>query len=1147
MSIFKGAISPLRSELTTAGYTEATDTIPSSGDSILLLENFANSNIVVQVHGAGISLAAGLVNQNPAVTQVDATTFISYNKTYVKPSGLRWLEELDVSARAELLAVTGVTNTIDPSLYTLNFVDDGSVVGVQFQDVFQDGSIMIPFQDLDYQLDQLPNTLAEQDPVLKIGTRTFTRAQVLANRFLIPGTTDRYFLPIFICCTCLGSMPNLTASVIEPTTNLSGKLALGAADLSSTAKVGWAGINTVGSQYKPSDSVSYTIGVSMKTFTLSQLDLVPITASLFDAISATYTEINLINPDEYVETIDGLSSTSRSVNISYAASRDVTSSHFLQVFSVTNEIYGMLSLLANQDDQNVLKYVSDVSASEMLSHTVEVDGQYYYGHPYAIADGASTDNVTFDADSDKYDTWSPISWTSIITQVFESYNTAAILRNPTTTDVMNYIYPSNGTENTGRDYPYRTPMQTSIPVLPSDMTLLSEPLTLLDNPTESALLAYTIDIPMETTPTYDLELNPNHALTLELDGSVGNAITALALTNPTQVVLRITESYPTDTGDDWSPSIYEFTAEDYQVYGNTFPIALWNYYRSPDKVLRDTVIMHKSIEVSLDNFENVLATYEVDINPTYADILPVQTVVYNDTPTNTPYTGNVIIPSWLSGVNGIVNFTIVEPNVGNFDDIEKAFYGYSTSYHDSMPVVDGNVTIGADVALAENSSMSVTMNATSAGTIYVNPGINSECLIQYTVISATPLDGVEFPTVATDDAGNVIELNVLSVNSVLPEANYYAKSFYLKTKAIPKQLPEISCANATNTFSMRTAVEGVAMEVKIDDNDWTSADSSIYGDWNIAKIYQPMDAGATFQLTNNGTEPHRIRLRATEGEMLLYVDPSTNINDVEQANQSYVLYDSNGVIIDPRFETDHTGSSIDNPESNDDYVIRFSAVDFCLSKTSPVIQCDGATNDVTLDLSITYAGESGGAIWIDDADSRSQLFDVQGYYIQSTDPNGMASLINHDQTYFEVVAITPCVVTENSNSTRTATQTVKLRNLESYRPLRLRMGISSTQTPNGDLMGATIVQSPASAVINPTFTIVSDTEINVCLSPAPNVISCDGAVNQTQWLYVPAVQVKIDGNLINDGAFMTQDELVEYFESDANTTDIILVGKKISF
>jgi hypothetical protein len=273
-----------------------------------------------------------------------------------------------------------------------------------------------------------------------------------------------------------------------------------------------------------------------------------------------------------------------------------------------------------------------------------------------------------------------------------------------------------------------------------------------------------------------------------------------------------------------------------------------------------------------------------------------------------------------------------------------------------------------------------------------------------------------------------------------------------------------------------------------------------------------------------------LRLQADQGsrdDILLYIAcfSATNIDNLVLADMPVSTAPGAALI------------TFDEVANNRDDINFHAKVFVARIKTMPVvtISCDGATNDVTLDLSITYAGESGGAIWIDDADSGSQLFDVQGYYIQSTDPNGMASLINHDQTYFEVVAITPCVVTENSNSTRTATQTVKLRNLESYRPLRLRMGISSTQTPNGDLMGATIVQSPASAVINPTFTIVSDTEINVCLSPAPNVISCDGAVNATQYLNLDGqVIVKLDGVAMNEGMALDQNGLLQLLSSNSN-------------
>ena len=148
--------------------------------------------------------------------------------------------------------------------------------------------------------------------------------------------------------------------------------------------------------------------------------------------------------------------------------------------------------------------------------------------------------------------------------------------------------------------------------------------------------------------------------------------------------------------------------------------------------------------------------------------------------------------------------------------------------------------------------------------------------------------------------------------------------------------PPISCANAAINFKLRTDLSTRLIEIKVNNGQW--ADLHSVSGLNIT--FQPANPGAVLVIENAENITKRINLR-TSSEVGLYVNTDgTNLNnDVEQDNQSYILYNENNIVIDPRLNInkDFTGKYFDDSGTTNDYSIHFRNASFCLSaaNTSP--------------------------------------------------------------------------------------------------------------------------------------------------------------------------------------------------------------------
>lgn len=78
-------------------------------------------------------------------------------------------------------------------------------------------------------------------------------------------------------------------------------------------------------------------------------------------------------------------------------------------------------------------------------------------------------------------------------------------------------------------------------------------------------------------------------------------------------------------------------------------------------------------------------------------------------------------------------------------------------------------------------------------------------------------------------------------------------------------------------------------------------------------------------------EVARVQIRCSS-DICLYVNPVANINEVEQANQTYSLYDSQGNVVDPRNTLNFikNGSIGDDTSTDEDYAVYFRSAHFCL-------------------------------------------------------------------------------------------------------------------------------------------------------------------------------------------------------------------------
>ncbi|MEG2558801.1 MAG: hypothetical protein RSA22_04015 [Acinetobacter sp.] len=74
----------------------------------------------------------------------------------------------------------------------------------------------------------------------------------------------------------------------------------------------------------------------------------------------------------------------------------------------------------------------------------------------------------------------------------------------------------------------------------------------------------------------------------------------------------------------------------------------------------------------------------------------------------------------------------------------------------------------------------------------------------------------------------------------------------------------------------------------------------------------------------------RVKMRCSS-EIGLYVNEIREINEIEQSNQSYVLFNEHDNVIDPRLASNHVyARDFDDTWTDEDYAVYFSSVHFCL-------------------------------------------------------------------------------------------------------------------------------------------------------------------------------------------------------------------------
>lgn len=417
--------SDLYDELAGLGYNESIRI--DSPNQVLLSENKGIARNTITLKGSGISIMPGLTNQNPSIVTKSPTELVTYNITYPKTSALALDAGLIDDAKLDAyITASGIDASlfIDRSLYIIE-VNVAGEISIKFNDIFDDGLIMLPLVDGSaYQLDQLDKLGAVTDPVIKFATgKTFTKASVLANRKLVPGKTNTYFIPLLLKVTSTGVFPNFTVSAVEPGNTLPNYLAIGPTEInSSNVTVGWMGVNAItDTQFRPSAVSPLKVNLAIRQFKVSTLALSYASVAIIDALKATLSvPTRVIGYNNYVLSIVNTTEESRSVNIAYNEDYDKTKTHVLQVYTITMDTIVALNTSSASNDLNVLN-VNGVlyKASQVLARIIEQGGKFYIGFELPISETPSTTNFIFNAgglDNPNTD-WTVTSWATATTQV----------------------------------------------------------------------------------------------------------------------------------------------------------------------------------------------------------------------------------------------------------------------------------------------------------------------------------------------------------------------------------------------------------------------------------------------------------------------------------------------------------------------------------------------------------------------------------------------------------------------------------------------------------------------------------------------------------------------------------------------------------
>lgn len=415
----------LYKELADLGYKESTRI--DSPNQVLLTENKGIARNTITIKGSGITAMTGLTNQNPSIVVKNSTELVTYNTTYAKTSSLMLDAGLiDDTKLDQYITASGIDKAlfIDTSLYSIEVTTEGNIK-VNFTDIFDEGLILLPLVDgKAYQLDQLDKLGVATDPVLKFATGiSFTKANVLANRKLVPGKTNTYFIPLVLKVTAVGEFPNFTVNAVEPTQSLANYLAIGPNELLNSAlTVGWMGINAItDTQFRPSLASPLNVALSIRQFKVPTMPLTYASVAIIDALKAKLTvPTDVISYTDYTSTITGTSAESRTINIIYNEDYDKTKKQVLQVYTLPITDASGLSETVTAGDFNVLN-VNNVlyKASEVIDRIIEDSGKFYIGFPLAITDMPSTTNFSLNVGglNNPNTDWVETNWVTTVTQV----------------------------------------------------------------------------------------------------------------------------------------------------------------------------------------------------------------------------------------------------------------------------------------------------------------------------------------------------------------------------------------------------------------------------------------------------------------------------------------------------------------------------------------------------------------------------------------------------------------------------------------------------------------------------------------------------------------------------------------------------------
>ena len=199
-----------------------------------------------------------------------------------------------------------------------------------------------------------------------------------------------------------------------------------------------------------------------------------------------------------------------------------------------------------------------------------------------------------------------------------------------------------------------------------------------------------------------------------------------------------------------------------------------------------------------------------------------------------------------------------------------------------------------------------------------------------------------------------------------------------------------------------------------------------------------------------------------------------------------------------------------------------------LPKPIPQISCDGANEQVSINVSLSWQGESGGAITVYNDETNEIISEIQGYYLDLPDYN-MANETSPQIEYISTIAETSSSSTEYENY-RTTQQLITYRN-KSSAPIRLRIEILNYEQ---DRFPKTFIGEETEFHHNPTFALMEETSqravYGVCLAP-----TIPDACTPTTLTVVPTLTTQSLDN--------TQQYTITYSVNDG--PDIVASGRPV--